>query len=83
MIKRVSLTPSGYLFNIKLPEETSVIIREYYNKLNNFIRLHFEDENLETIHGHHYITEYFFKSKLKSGLQLFKEEFRLLTWSAS
>ncbi|CAD8089201.1 unnamed protein product [Paramecium primaurelia] len=83
MIKRVSLTPSGYQFNIKLPEETSVIIRQYFNQLNNFIRLHFEDENMETIHGHHYITEYFFKSKLQNGLKLFGEEFRLLTWSAS
>lgn len=26
-IKRVSLTPSGYVYNIKLPEETSIIIR--------------------------------------------------------
>jgi hypothetical protein len=26
-IKRVSLTPSGYLYNLKLPEETSIIIR--------------------------------------------------------
>ncbi|CAD8126681.1 unnamed protein product [Paramecium sonneborni] len=83
LIKRVSLTPSGYLYNIKLPEETSVIIRQYFDQLNNFIRLHFEDENLETIHGHHYITEYFYKQKLKNGMELFGEEFRLLTWSAS
>lgn len=26
-IKRVSLTPSGYLYNLKLPEETSILIR--------------------------------------------------------
>ncbi|CAK92037.1 unnamed protein product (macronuclear) [Paramecium tetraurelia] len=83
MIKRVSLTPSGYIFNLKLPEETSEIIRQYYNQLDNFIRLHFEDENLETIHGHHYITEYYFKSKLSNGLHLLGEQFRLLTWSAS
>lgn len=82
-IKRVALTPSGYVYNIKLPEETSIIIRDYYKYLNCFIRLHFEDENLETIHGLQYITDYFYKYKLKDGLNLFSEKFRLLTWSAS
>ncbi|CAD8125247.1 unnamed protein product [Paramecium sonneborni] len=83
MIKRVSLTPSGYLYNIKLPEESSVIIRQYYDQLNNFIRLHFEDENMEAIHGHYFITDYYFKQKLKNGMNLFDEQYRLLTWSAS
>lgn len=64
MIKRVSLTPSGYIYNVKLPEETSSIIRDNFEKLDYFIRLHFEDENMETIHGVQYVTDYFYQKKL-------------------
>lgn len=82
-IFRMSLTPSGLIYYHKMPEETSKVIRDYRNNLDKFIRLHFEDENQDSMHGITHISKYFYYDLMIKGVIILDKKFNLLTWSAS
>ncbi|CAD8212997.1 unnamed protein product [Paramecium octaurelia] len=81
--RRVSMTPSGILYFNKQPEVTSGILRQHYNIVEYFLRVHYEDENQDMVLNIPYITQTYYYNFMFPSLKLLGQHYELFTWSSS
>ncbi|CAK68074.1 unnamed protein product (macronuclear) [Paramecium tetraurelia] len=81
--RRVSMTPSGILYFNKQPEVTSGILRQHYNIVEYFLRVHYEDENQDMVLNIPYITQTYYYNFMFPTLKILGQHFELFTWSSS
>lgn len=82
-IRRVRLTPSGFLFDYKQPEMTNRLIRNYIGHADNFLRLTVEDDCSERLVGNkEFLTKHFIR-RMINEVTLNGRRFEFLGWSPS
>ncbi|CAD8165052.1 unnamed protein product [Paramecium pentaurelia] len=81
--RRVSMTPSGILYFNKQPEVTSGILRQHYNIVEYFLRVHYEDENQDIVLNIPYITQSYYYNFMFPSLKILGQNYELFTWSSS
>ncbi|CAD8123706.1 unnamed protein product [Paramecium sonneborni] len=81
--RRVSMTPSGLLYFNKQPEVTSGILRQHYNIVDYFLRVHYEDENQDIVLNIPYITQSYYYNFMFPQLKILGQNYELFTWSSS
>ncbi|EAS06076.2 RNA-dependent RNA polymerase RdRP2 (macronuclear) [Tetrahymena thermophila SB210] len=79
--RRVSITPSGLIYNLKELELSNRVLRIFQDSTDSFIRGTFQDDSLENAKHMKYVSRYF-RQKLKS-FKVLNWEFINFGWSAS
>ncbi|KAL4479119.1 hypothetical protein ABPG72_008949 [Tetrahymena utriculariae] len=79
--RRVSITPSGLIYNLKELELSNRVLRIFQDSTDQFIRGTFQDDSLENAKHMKYVSMYF-RQKLKS-FTILDWEFVNFGWSAS
>lgn len=81
-IFRVSLTPSGYLFDPPTPEMKGRLLKEYSNEAEFFLRVSIQEENLTDLKNQKYITKMLFRKEM-NHINILDRKYVPLGWSPS
>ena len=81
-VRRCILTPSGPVYNIKEPEMSNRLLREFSRESEFMMRASFLDDNLDYARNMRFITDKLFRRYLDC-VQIFDMKYIVLGWSAS
>ena len=59
--RKITVTPSGIVFDLKEKEMSNRILRKYQENLSRFLRVKFADDNLEEIRSMKYVVDRHFR----------------------
>lgn len=79
---RLSLTPSGYLFDPPTPEMKGRLLKEYSNEVELFLRVSIQEENLTDLKNQKYITRMIFRKEMDE-INILGRKYIPLGWSPS
>ena len=80
--RKISLTPSGILFNLKEPEMSNRVLRKYKDDLDLFLRVKFADDDLDDTKNMKYVIYKYFKPKLEN-FTILDRRYEFMAFSAS
>ena len=61
-IRRLTITPSGVIYNIIEPEMSNRVLRQYKEYDDSFIRINFQDDNYNLALNMKYISKKLFRN---------------------